>query len=119
MNTFIWILQILMALIFLYSGFCKASLPADRLVAKGQTGVEGLPAAFIKFIGFSEMLGVLGLILPAALQIIPVLTPVTSLCFAFIMPFAGVIHYKRREYQNVLTNVVLFIIGILIAWYRF
>lgn len=114
-NTILWVLQIVTAIIFLYSGICKALLPERALVAKGQTGVEGLPALFIKFIGVSEIAGAAGLIAPVYFYIMPWLTPVAAFCLAFIMPFAASIHYKRNEPKNVLTNIILFLFCILIA----
>ncbi|HMR81504.1 MAG TPA: DoxX family protein [Niabella sp.] len=118
MNTILWLLQILAALAFLYSGVCKLLLSEKRLVAKGQTGVEGLRPVFIKFIGISEIAGVIALIAPMCLNISVWLTPLSALCLAFIMPFAAIIHYKRKEAQNVLTNVLLFAICIFIAYGR-
>ncbi|ANH82767.1 hypothetical protein A8C56_18870 [Niabella ginsenosidivorans] len=114
-NSILWVLQIIAAGAFLYSGVCKLLLPEQKLVAMGQTGVEGLHPYFIKFIGISEVAGVIGLIVPVYLHIAVWLTPVAAICLAFIMPFAARIHYKRNEPKNVLTNVILFIICILIA----
>ncbi len=118
MNTLLWILQVAIAIPFLGSGICKSLLSEKKLVAMGQTGVEGLHPAFIKFIGISEIAGVVALIVPIWLNIAVWLTPLSALCLALIMPFAGVIHYKRNEPKNVLTNVVFFIICIFIAYGR-
>ena len=85
MNLFVWVLQGLMAFIFGYSGFCKAYFDEKTLVAKGQTGVEGLPAWFIKFIGISEVFGAVGLILPLSLNQFPILTPIAAVCLGLIM----------------------------------
>ncbi|AHF14742.1 DoxX family protein [Niabella soli] len=118
-NSILWILQVVMALSFFYSGICKTVLSEKKLVAVGQTGVEGLFPVFIRFIGLSELAGAVGLILPLYFHIAPWLTPVAALCLALIMPFAARIHYRRNEPRNVLTNVIYFIIGILIACGRF
>ena len=95
MNTFIWILQGLIAFIFLYSGINKSWLDEKTLVNKGQTGVEGLAPGLIKFIGVSEIFGAIGIILPFALNIYPVLTAISALCLGIIMIPAAIIHYKR------------------------
>lgn len=115
LNIILWVLQIFAAIVFLYSGVCKAIFPEMKLIALGQTGVEGLHPAFIKFIGISEIAGSVALIIPNYFDIIPWLTPLSALCLALIMPFAAIIHYKRSEPGNVCTNIVLFIICILIA----
>ncbi|HEU4555179.1 MAG TPA: DoxX family protein [Chitinophaga sp.] len=118
MNTLLWILQGFLALTFLYSGVCKSLLAEKTLVKMGQTGVEGLSPFFIKGIGISEILGATGLVVPEAFNIAPVLTPVSALCLALIMPFAAVIHYKRREYRSVVINVVVFCLCIFVAFAR-
>ena len=111
----LWILQIATAIVFLYSGVCKASFPPMKLVSMGQTGVEQLHPSFVKFIGVSEIVGSIALIVPVAVHVLPWLTALSALCLALIMPFAAVIHHKRNEPGNVRTNVVLFVVCLLIA----
>lgn len=118
MNTVLWILQSLIAVTFLYSGVNKSIYPEQKLVAKGQTGVEGLPISLIRFIGVSEILGAIGIILPSLLHILPVLTTISSIGFAVIMVPAAIIHYKRHEPQNVFTNCVIFVICVFIVYGR-
>ena len=119
MNTILWSCQVFLALIFGYSGFCKSTLSATVLIARGQTGVVGKSQAFIRFIGFSEMLGAVGIILPWWLEIARVLTPVTAVCFAVIMLFAAPIHFRLKEPKNVILNLLVLIISIFIAYERF
>jgi len=119
MNTVLWILQAAMSVIFMYSGVNKSIFSVRRLVyEKGQTGVENLSLPFVRFIGISEILGAVGLILPWWLNMLPVLTPVSAILFAFIMMPAAIIHYKRKEPKNVLTNTILFCICIFIGYGR-
>lgn len=110
MNTILWVLQALIATIFLYSGINKSIYSEQKLVAKGQTGVDGLPFALIRFIGISEILGAIGMIAPLLFNILPILTTISTICLAIIMIPAGIIHYKRHEPKNVLTNCILFLI---------
>ena len=108
-----------MSAAFMYSGINKSILSVRKLVyVKGQTGVENLSLPFVRFIGISEILGAVGIILPWWLNILPILTPVSAILFAFIMIPASIIHYKRKEPKNVLTNVVFFCICIFIAYGR-
>jgi uncharacterized membrane protein YphA (DoxX/SURF4 family) len=119
MNTILWILQVLMAVIFLYSGINKSFFSIPELVhARGQTGVENLPLSLVRFIGISEILGGVGLLAPWYLDIWPVLTPIVAILFSIIMVPAAVIHYKRREPRNVFVNVIIFSICIIIAYFR-
>lgn len=105
---------------FGYSGLCKSTLSEATLVyKKGQTGVEGLPMAFTRFIGIAELFGAVGVILPWWLGVAPVLTPVSAVCFAVIMIFAAPIHYKRKEPGNVTINLVTLSISIFTAYGRF
>ncbi|HMH23614.1 MAG TPA: DoxX family protein [Puia sp.] len=111
MNTALWIAQILLAITFLYSGINKSIFSEKQLIARGQTGVVNLPMPFIKLIGISEMLGAAGLILPWALNIAPVLTPVAAIGTGIIMIPAAFIHYNLNEPKNILTNVVLLVLS--------
>jgi uncharacterized membrane protein YphA (DoxX/SURF4 family) len=120
MNTLIWILQIYIAILFGYSGLMKGTQNREYLVSIGQTGVDNLPYPLIRGIAALEILGVIGIILPWALQILPILTPVSAIGFAIIMLLAAGIHYKRKEYKSVIgINLTTFLICILIAYIRF
>lgn len=120
MNLLLWTLQGLLALAFLYSGGAKSTLPAARLVALGQTGVADLPRYLIRFIGVSEVLGALGLVLPWASGICPVLTPLAAAALGLIMLPAAAAHYARREYWTMLhTNAVVLVLCAVVAYGRF
>ena len=118
MNTILWIAQAVLAIAFLYSGFCKSVYSQQKLIAKGQTGVAGYAPATIHFIGIAEMLGAIGIILPWLTGIWPVLTPIAAICFAIIMLLAAPIHYRLKEPRNVATNITLLVLALLVAWGR-
>ena len=118
MNTTLWIIQAIIAAIFLYSGVQKSIKSEQQLVAMGQTGVEDLPMGLIRLIGMAEILGTIGIILPQLLQIFPVLTVISAICFAFVMIPAALIHYKRHEPKNVFTNCVVFLMCIFVIYGR-
>lgn len=118
MNIAIWTLQGTIAIIFMYSGINKSIYSEQTLVSKGQTGVEGLPTRLIRFIGISEIAGATGLILPSILDIYPYLTSISALCLGLIMIPAAIIHYKRKEHQSVVVNVVILLVCLTIAYYR-
>ena len=118
MNTTIWILQGLMAFVFMFSGINKAYFDEKTLVQKGQTGVEGLSKGLIKFIGISEIFGAIGLVLPMLLNKFTFLTTVSAICLGLIMIPAAIIHNKRKETKNVVLNISILLICILIAYYR-
>lgn len=119
MNVFLWVLQVFLAFTFGYSGVMKSSQSREELVSMGQTGVDGLPYSTIRFIGITEILGVVGIIAPWATGVVPILTPITAVCFAIIMILASQIHYKRKESKAITLNVILFCISFFVAWMRF
>lgn len=87
-----------MAVTFLVPGIYKLIFSEEKLVAKGLTGIEGLPLPLIRFIGISEIMGAIGIILPMLLNIFPVLTIVSAIGFALIMIPAAIVNYKKQEY---------------------
>src|SRR5882757_3466120 len=118
MNTLLWLCQALLALVFAYSGICKSIYSREKLMTKGQTGVAALSASLIHFIGIAELLGVIGIILPWWLGILPSLTPVAAICFGIIMVLAAPVHYKRKETKNVFNNIILLLICLFVAYGR-
>lgn len=80
-NRTLWIIQGLLALVFLFSGGFKLVLPAADLVKQAPM----FSATFLRFIGVCEVLGAIGLILPMLLRIRPILTPLAAACLVVIM----------------------------------
>jgi hypothetical protein len=79
----LWVVQVLLALLFLWAGGIKLVLPLEQLA--GPPGSVQLPGAFLRFIGVAELLGGLGLILPSLLRIRPILTPLAAAGLVIIM----------------------------------
>jgi DoxX-like protein len=79
-NLWLWIVQVLLALLFLFTGGSKLAMPTAVLAAQSH-----LPGTFMKFIGICEILGALGLILPGLLHVRPQLTPLAAVCLIVIM----------------------------------
>ena len=85
MNIALWIIQVLLALLFLFAGGSKLVLPIDELLSKGSPNQILLPGLLLRFIGVCEVLGALGLILPGLLRIRPGLTPLAATGLVIIM----------------------------------
>jgi uncharacterized membrane protein YphA (DoxX/SURF4 family) len=85
-NYALWVVQWLLALLFLWAGGAKLALPLETL-----QGPVALPGLFVRFIGVAEALGAIGLILPWLLRIRPVLTPLAAAGLVIIMIGATVI----------------------------
>jgi hypothetical protein len=101
----LWIVQSVLAALFLFAGGFKLALPLAALAK-----VSPLPAPFLKFIGSCEVLGALGLILPGALRIQPVLTPIAASGLVIIMIGAVVTTVATL---GVAPAVMPFVVGIL------
>ena len=92
MNIGLWILQGLLALLFMFAGVAKFVMPAAQMM-KGNP----LPLWFFYFIGVAEILGAIGLILPSALRIRPSLTPLAACGLVIIMSGATVISLQMGQ----------------------
>jgi hypothetical protein len=86
MNRALWIVQGLLALLFLFAGGMKLVLPIEQMTAD-----IPLPGWFLRFIGVAEVLGGAGLILPGLLKIRPGLTPLAAAGLVIIMIGATVL----------------------------
>jgi uncharacterized membrane protein YphA (DoxX/SURF4 family) len=89
LNIVLWVLQVLLALLFIWAGGLKLVLPLEKLA--GPPGSVVLPGLFVRFIGVAELLGGLGLILPGLLRIKPGLTPLAAVGLVVIMIGAVVV----------------------------
>ncbi len=117
MNIVLWIVQILLALAFLLAGVTHA-FRYER--AKSQIKwVTAVPRGLLTFIGISEILGAIGLILPALTGILSWLTPLAAAGLVVMMLLASVFHATRREYPNIAANLILLALAAFIAYGRF
>jgi hypothetical protein len=101
------------------SGGLKLARSKEQLAASGLGWAEDFPAGTIKLIGALEVLAAIGLILPAALGVAPVLTPLAALGLVLVMIGAAVTHARRGEAPLIAVNVVLLILAAVVAWGRF
>ncbi|WP_328869300.1 DoxX family protein [Streptomyces sp. NBC_00287] len=118
MNVFLWIVQAVLALMFAMAGVMKSTQPKAKLAEK-LPWVSDYSAGTVRFIGVVELAAALGLILPAATGIAPVLTPLAATGLAVVMVLAMVAHARRKEPQAIGFNAVLLILAALVAWGRF
>jgi len=93
----LWILNGLLALVFLGAGSMKLLRPKEALVSSGMGYAADFTTAQVKLIGAVEILGALGLILPLLTQIAPVLTPIAAVGLAITMVVATTVHARRKE----------------------
>jgi uncharacterized membrane protein YphA (DoxX/SURF4 family) len=91
MNIALWIIQALLAALFLFAGGTKLFLPTDVLMKMGSPNQVHLPILFLRFIGACELLGGLGLILPGIFRIRQGLTPLAAVGLLIITIGATVV----------------------------
>ncbi len=118
MNVFLWVLQIALAVMFALGGVMKAAQPKEKLAAK-LPWVEDFSPNTVRFIGVVELLAAIGLIVPAATEIAPVLTPLAATGLAVVMVLAANTHRRRGELTAIPVNAVLFVAAVVVAWGRF
>src|ERR671912_1794766 len=99
MNLTLWIVAGLLAVVYLISGGGKLIMPKEKIAAISPSArwVEDFSAGSVKAIGALEILAAVGLILPAVLNIAPVLVPLAALGLAIIMVGAAITRIRRHE----------------------
>lgn len=112
----LWIVQILLAGMFLMAGVMKTFTPIDELSLT--LPYAGDMEFLIRFIGLTELAAGIGLILPAALRIKPRLTWLAAAGIALIMLLALIFHLMRGEVSVIGTNIVLGMLAVFVAWGR-
>ena len=119
MNTFLWAVAGLLAVVFLTAGTMKLTQPKAKLAATGQGWVEEFSASAVKGIGVLEVLAAIGLVVPAALDIAPVFVPLAATGLGLMMVGAAITHARRREFPNIAVNTVMLALAAVVAWGRF
>ena len=109
MSRFLWILQALLALVFLFAASFKLLAPIDLVQQQ-----LPLPELFIRFIGVVETLGAIGLILPALLRILPALTPLAAAGLVLLMIGATLLTPSMSDGQ-LAPALMPFTLGVLCA----
>ena len=113
MNYALWIVQGLLALIFLFAGGMKLVLPVEEM-----TKQVPLPGLFLRFIAVCEVLGALGLILPGLLRIRPGLTPLAAAGLVIIMIGATVVTLMTADVALALIPLVVGLLSAFVAYGR-
>ena len=118
MTVFLWILQILLALVFLASGLTKLTRPKARLEPT-MAWTQDFSDPMVKTIGALEVLAAIGLTVPLATGIAPVFTPLAALGLVALMVGAALTHLRRKEFPYAAVPVVLMVLAAIVAIGRF
>jgi len=118
MTTIIWVAQGILAAVFIAAGLLK--LTNTRAALKDKTPyVEDFTDNQVKTIGTLEVLGAVGVVLPGALKVLPVLSPVAACGQALMMIAAAATLIRRGEHAHVPLNLVIFTLAVFVAIERF
>lgn len=115
-NLVLWVLQILLALAFAAAGYGHA-FSFDRMSSQPGTGwMLAVGRGSMRTIGLLEILGAIGLVLPAATGVLPWLTPTAAACLVVLMALAGRFHARRAgEGRSIGLNAALGIVALVVA----
>jgi uncharacterized membrane protein YphA (DoxX/SURF4 family) len=115
MNVVLWIASAVLVVVFAASGVAKSTQSRERLLATGQTGIAPFPMPVVRLTAVCEILAAIGLVLPWASGVAPVLTPLAALGLVLVMCGAAVSHASLREPRNVAINLALLLTACFVA----
>lgn len=114
----LWAVQGLLAFSFVAAGGMKLAMPLDDLAANGIAFAGRSSFAFVKFTGLVELLGGIGVILPSALRILPILTPAAALGLVVTMLAATGEHLMHGESAAIGAPIFLGLLAAFVAYGR-
>ncbi|HEY2669411.1 MAG TPA: DoxX family protein [Rugosimonospora sp.] len=121
MNIALWIVAGLLTAVYLFAGFSKLFTPREKIATLTRAGewVLDFRAGTVKAIGGFEILGAIGLTLPALLDIAPVLVPLAALGLGLIMTGAVILRIRRHELRYALLDLAYLVLAAFVAFGRF
>lgn len=121
MNTALWIVAGFLTALYLLSGFGKLFTPRDKMATMMSAAewVRDFSPATLKAIGAAEVLGAVGLIMPAVLGIVPVLVPLAALGLVLLMAGAVILRIRRHELRFALLDLTYLALAAFVAFGRF
>lgn len=114
----LWSVQLLLAVMFGDDGLVKATQPIAVLI-EAFTWPSPTTLELVRVIGFVELVGALGLVLPTATRIVPGVTPLAASFLTLLMGLAFVFHVMCGHWQMLTSDVALSLLTAFVAWGRF
>lgn len=114
MSIVLWVGQAVLAALFVMSGLAKVVQPIGRLTAR-YPWVEDFRPGTVRLIGVLEVLGAVGLVVPAATGVVPVLTPAAAAGLAVLMLLAVVVHVRRHERRGIVVAGIVLVLTALVG----
>jgi len=113
LNVLLWVLQVLLAMLFMFSGVMKFIIPVAEMAKQ-----IPFPGWFLHFIGCAEIVGAIGLVLPGILRIQTGLTPLAAAALVIIMIGATAVNLKVGQRGAALTTVIIGVLLVFVAYNR-
>jgi VIT1/CCC1 family predicted Fe2+/Mn2+ transporter len=114
-NTFLWVVSVIIASCALGAALLKLTQPRARIIEKGLTWAEDFTDSQVKLIGVAELLGAIGVILPPLLDTAEILAPLAATGLALLWAGAVVTHARRKEQKEAVPGGVLAILAVIVA----
>ena len=111
MNILLWLLQALLALVFMAHGLMFLNPPPEIAAQMNET----LPRGFTLFLGVAEVAAAIGLVVPGVTRITPGLVPSAALGVVIVMVGATILHVVRNEMSSAAITTVLLVMAIVVA----
>lgn len=115
MKVVVWVLSGLLAVALLFIGGTKVITPSPDLEATA----NGVPVVLLKIAGVAEVLGAIGLVVPAATRILPILAPIAASGLVLTMIGATITNFAIGMPVMAVMPIVLGVLAALVAWARF
>jgi hypothetical protein len=120
MDLALWIAAGLLAAVALAGGLSKTLVPKPKLAAAhGGEWTADASVGFVKTLGVLELLAAVGLVLPAVVDIAPVMVPVTAVAWVLLMIGAMITHARLGQARFVLLNLTYLAVAAFVVWGRF
>jgi len=120
MNITLWIAASLLAVVALTGGLTKTLIPKSTLEQHdGAAWTRSASPGFVKTLGVLELLAAVGLVVPAAVGVVPVMVAVTATCWAVLMVGATVTHARLGQPRLALLTTIYLALAVLVAVGRF
>ncbi|MVM29232.1 DoxX family membrane protein [Spirosoma sp. HMF4905] len=117
MHITLWLAQVVLAIVLVWAGTMKLFQPIEKLSAMWPWTGQ-IPVLLVKLSGIVDLIGAIGLILPALVRIKPQLTPIAALGIIALMVCASIFHIARGEASSIGVNIAFALIAAFIAWGR-
>jgi uncharacterized membrane protein len=118
MNTVLWIVQGLLAIMFIMAGIMKATMSKEKLLPK-LPWVKDFSKHIVKTVGVFELLGGIGIVFPMLFGIYPFLTIIAAGGLGITMILAMVYHYSKKEMKEMVINFVFLLLCLFVVYGRY